>query len=257
MQRVCRNDQTSREMGNRPTLPSARTTAVLGPLFEQLDYATLAEVYCDTGGTAFWDAHKQPAEDLGCRWAAALGARLPSGGTSLYVGAGVAELPALVTEILDLDRRVVISNLDPVECQSLNASLAAFGGADLAGRLRFQCQDAAEQVVGDATLTYDHLSVVSVLSDPGTFPVVSAVAYGRVPPVLLDVDEFEVERGRIRRLVGILLGRLGPPALITTTVEEVAWFLDGAKQLGLTVAADDQALPTAIVGDPLGFLRVT
>jgi len=50
---------------------------------------------------------------------------------------------------------------------------------------------------------------------------------------------------------------LSVPGVITTTVEEVAWFLSMAADRGLTIEADEEMVPTAIVGDPLGFLRVS
>ena len=71
------------------------------------------------------------------------------------------------------------------------------------------------------------------------------------------MPQFEAERNRLRALVGTLLDGLRRPGLVTTTFEEVPWLLDAATTRGLTVDADDAALETAIVGDPIGFLRVT
>ncbi len=241
-------------MGRNPSSLLNTTQALLQRLFDDLDYQTLASVYCDEGGEAFWDAHRGPALELGQRWALACSKRLQRGGSSFYVGAGVAELAVLVTEVCDLERQVRVTNTNARECESLNTSLMSAGLAD---RLCFQPVDAAEFVASDPAFVCDHLSVVSVLNDPGTYPNVSGVGYGRIAPVLLDVEEFAVERDRIRKLVASTMSCLEVPGMITTTVEEVAWFLAAAAEQGLEIQADEEVLPTAIVGDPLGFLRVT
>ena len=85
---------------------SAHVQSLLKRLFDELDYETLGKVYCDEGGRDFWDAHREPALNLGLRWAKACARRIVPGGRSLYVGAGVAELAVLVTEVCDLDRQV-------------------------------------------------------------------------------------------------------------------------------------------------------
>ena len=97
----------------------ARKSVTVGPatrraikeIFSRLDYAQLGPIYCDEGGDEFWAAKRGPCQRLGTKVATALKARLKPGGTSLYVGAGVAEIPPLVMETLELDRRVVACNL--------------------------------------------------------------------------------------------------------------------------------------------------
>lgn len=214
-----------------------------------LDYAALAEIYCDDGGSDFWEDRRGAVVDLGLSWAAELTARLSSGGRSSYVGAGVAELPALLTEVRDLGRECRVTSLRERECDTLNASLEAVGMAD---RLRFSAGDAGAL---DET-GFDHLSVVSVLDDPETYPWVSLVTYGRTSPVELDVGAFEAERTAVRALVAKLCGALTLPATVTTTFEEVPWILDYANQAGLSVEGDETMVETALVGDPLGFLTL-
>ena len=85
-------------------VPSPDTIQLLTRLFDSLDYSLLAGVYCDEGGEAFWQNRRGPTLELGIAWAQALAPLLPEGGRSLYVGAGVAELPALVTEAIQLGR---------------------------------------------------------------------------------------------------------------------------------------------------------
>ena len=232
------------------SLPTSATRTVLEALFAALGYDRLGPIYCDEGGAAFWEAHREPALRLGIEWARALASRLTRG-TSFYVGAGVAELPALVVEVADLDRTVRVCSLNGEECDVINAALRTVGLQD---RIAFECRDAAKIA---AETTFDHLSLVSVLNDPDLYPMVSGLSYGRLPPVSLDVPRFEAERERLRGLVATLLDGLRRPGLVTTTFEEVSWLLHVASTLGLTIDAEDDAIETAIVGDPIGFLRVT
>jgi UDP-N-acetylmuramate-alanine ligase len=50
--------------------------------------------------------------------------------------------------------------------------------------------------------------------------------------------------------------RLQRPGIVTTTAEEVAWFLEQARAAGATVDASEDLVETAIVGDPVGFLTI-
>jgi len=229
--------------------PSSDTRALLQRLMDALDYAALAEIYCDHGGEAFWVDRRGAVVDLGLSWAGELANRLPLGGRSWYVGAGVAELPALLTEVCDLKRECSVTSLRAAECETLNASIEAVG---LAERLRFCAGDAA-----DATgAGFDHLSLVSVLDDPETYPWISAVTYGRASALDLDVSAFEAERDKIRALVRRLCDALAFPALVTTTFDEAPWILERAAELGVVVDGDETMVETAVVGDPVGFLAL-
>ncbi len=234
------------------TIPTPATVDKITSLFAHLDYGALGDIYCDEGGAAFWDDRRSPALELGLIWAAALGPRIPPGGSSLYVGAGVAELPALVTEALDLRRGLRVASLRTAECEILNRSLDAAGLGD---RVRFTPGGVLGHLDEDPG-PFDHLSVVSVLDDPETYPLVSGVTYGRIPPVLLDVGGFCQERDKVRELVAALFDAAKVPFLVTTTGEEVPWFLHEAEARDLRVEADDETIETALVGDPIGFLRV-
>ncbi len=229
---------------------TAETRSLLDRTMDGLDYTALGEIYCDEGGDAFWADRRPVVVELGTAWAAELERRLPRGGRSLYVGAGVAELPALLMEVVQLDRSCTTTSLRSRECACINAALH---GAGLGDRLEFTVGDAAEIAGSDA---FDHLSLVSVLDDPETFPLVSALTYGRASPLDFDAAAFEDERRRVRELVARLLARLQPAALVTTTVEEVPWILERAAESGWSSEADDTMVDTALVGDPIGFLKL-
>jgi hypothetical protein len=219
-------------------------------VLDSLDWAALGEIYFHWGGAEFW-AQKRPlvvslGEVLGKR----LLARLPRGGASLWVGAGVAELPVLLAEVLLHDRTVVAANLRERECAVLNAGLLA-GAPGVP--LRFVAGDARAV---DPGRTFDHLGCISVFTDPETWPVVSDVAYGRVAPVQVDVERFVAEREQARGLAKALFARLRRPGLVTTSAEEVAWFLEQAGAAGATVDASEDLVETAVVGDPVGFLTI-
>jgi hypothetical protein len=227
------------------------TDRVLRQLFRALDWDGLGHVYCDDGGEAFWAEHRGKALRLGLRWADALLPRLRQGGRSLYVGGGVADLPAVVAEVVERGRSVHIANLRAEECRILAEGLEKAG---LDGSVAVEAADAG--IVASRLRDLDHVSMVSVLTDPETWPQVSAVGYGRMPPAFLDVDAFARERAAIEALVDALLGAAGPESVFTTTVEEVPWLLRAADRMGVDVEADDVLVESAIVGDPIGFLAV-
>ena len=229
----------------------SETDRVLRHLFRALDWRALGDVYCDEGGEAFWAEHRGKALRLGLRWADALLPRLAAGGSSLYAGGGVADLPAVVAEVVERGRTIRIANLRAAECRLLAAGLTEVG---LAGSVTVVAEDAGAAASGAGVL--DHVSMVSVLTDPETWPQVSAVGYGRMPPALLDVDAFTRERAAIEALLDALLAATGPQSVFTTTIEEVPWLLRAADRLGVTVEADDVLVESAIVGDPIGFLSV-
>jgi hypothetical protein len=95
-------------------------------VFARLDYARLGPIYCDEGGDEFWAAKRGLCQRLGLKLAKALLPRLQPGGTSLYVGAGVAEIPLLLMESLDLGRHVLACNLRRQEVLVLNRACAGF-----------------------------------------------------------------------------------------------------------------------------------
>ena len=86
--------------------------------------------------------------------------------------------------------------------------------------------------------------------------MLSGVSYGRVAPVQLDLEQFAAERDEARALAAALFARLSRPGCVTTSAEELSWFLEQADAAGVTVEAADDLVETAVVGDPVGFLQV-
>lgn len=215
-----------------------------------LDWQALGEIYFHWGGEQFWRERLPKVGELGERLAKQLLRRVPRHGASLWVGAGVAELPVLFAEALLHERTVMAVNLRERECEVLNAGIAA-AAPEVA--LRYVAGD-ARTIESDRT--FDHLGCISVFTDPETWPLLSDVAYGRIAPVQVDVERFVAEREQARQLAQGLFARLQRPGLVTTSAEEVAWFLEQATIAGVTIDASEELVETAVVGDPVGFLSI-
>lgn len=226
----------------RPLLP--RTRAAIVSLFKRLDYPTLGRIYCDEGGDAFWRAKKGPCKTLGIKLAEMLRSRLKQGGRSLYVGAGVAELPVLAMETMELGRTVAACNLREDEVTVLNQACDGVS-------FRFVYQDA-----GDVEGTFDHLWIVSVLNDPERFPELSALSYGRANPVLFDVATFTKEREAVVSLAAHCLRKLQLPGLVTTSVEEINWITDWCLRRNISCVVEPKGYPAATVEDPVCVIRI-
>jgi hypothetical protein len=213
-------------------------------VFRRLDYAALADIYCDEGGEDFWRAMRGPCQRLGLRIASALRGRLRRGGRSLYAGAGVAEIPALMMERLDLGREVLACNLRKREVALLRRACgpaaACFWAMDAAG----------------APGRFDHLWMVSVLNDPEEFPELSALSYGRADPTRFRSSAFESQRRKVRGLAAACLGKLSLPALVTTSIEEVVWVEEWCARRGVSCQVEKKTYPSAPVGDPVCFIRL-
>jgi len=221
-----------------------KTRQTIASIFQHLDYPTLGSIYCDEGGDAFWKAHRRPCERMGNRLAEQLKARLTPKGTSLYVGAGVAEISPLMMEISELQRSVNAYNLRKDEVETLNHTCQHHG-------LLFSPADAQE-----ATDTFDHIWLVSVLNDPERFPELSALSYGRANPVTFESRQFQQERETVFAMTNALLNKLARPGLITTSVEEIPWITNYCEQQALSYTVGDDDFPTAIVKDPICFIQI-
>jgi hypothetical protein len=223
---------------------SHATKTLITKAYAQLDYETLGQVYCWEGGDEFWDCKRKPCQRLGIQVAEALLQKLPHGGRSLYVGAGVAELPALLAEAIDLDREVEPYNLRRSEVAVLNRVCRRLP-------VRFRNRDAAS-----AKGSFDHLWMVSVLNDPERFPHVAPLSYGRADPVTFDPMRFQKERQIVQSIVDRCLPKLTVPGLVTTSIEEVVWIADWCHRHGVPYRVERKEYRTALVGDPICFIRV-
>lgn len=223
---------------------ASRTRRAIKEIFARLDYARLGPIYCDEGGDEFWEAKRGLCQRLGQRLATALLARLKPGGTSLYVGAGVAEIPPLAMEALDLRRCVVPCNLRRQEVLVLNRACTGFP-------IRFHHRDA-----GSVKGRVDHLWLVSVLNDPERFPQLSVLSYGRANPVTFDARKFLPQQRTVARLVDRCLGRLTVPGLVTTTVEEAVWVAEWCHRRGIPYRIDGRTFASPTVGDPICLMRI-
>jgi hypothetical protein len=211
-----------------------------------LDYHRLGQIYCEEGGEQFWKARRGPCQRLGLQLAQVLVNRLPPGGRSLYVGAGVAELPVLTMERMDLDRETEAFTLRRTEASIVTEACRA-----AAIPLSVHGNDAAA-----AGGRFDHLWIVSVLNDPERFPELSALSYGRANPAQFDVAAFSRERRAVQRLIQHCLKKLQLPALVTTSVEEIPWVTEWCARRGISFVVEPEDHPTAIVGDPACFIRI-
>ena len=78
----------------------SKTRRAIGDIFVRLDYGALGTIYCHEGGDEFWKAMRGLCRRLGMALATVLRRRLKPAGRSLYVGAGVAEIPLLAMETM-------------------------------------------------------------------------------------------------------------------------------------------------------------
>jgi hypothetical protein len=220
------------------------TLHAIAQIFDALDYAALGAIYCHEGGDAFWEERREPCRTLGITLAEVLRGRLAPNGRSLYVGAGVAELPMLAMETLDLHRTVEVCNLRADEVSLLNQACASLP-------FEFRARDARE-----AAGTFDHIWIVSVLNDPECFPELGALSSARANPVTFDPVAFTVERRAVFALAAGCLEKIACPGLVTTSVEEIPWVTDWCERQGIPCAVEDEDYPTAIVTDPVCFIRI-
>jgi hypothetical protein len=220
------------------------TRRLVTEIYDRLDYGALGPVYCYEGGDEFWRAKRGPCNRLGSRVAVVLRRKLGWGGRSLYIGAGVAELPPLVMEMMELGRTVEPYNLRRDEVAALNRACHSIP-------LTFHAADAA-----NAKGRFNHLWMASVLNDPERFPHLSPLSYGRGNPLILDPLKFAKERRTVRALVARCMGKLARPGLVTTTTEEVLWVAEWCHRHRVPYRVGKRYYPTALVGDPICFIQI-
>jgi hypothetical protein len=220
------------------------TSRLIAEIFRRLDYARLGPVYCDEGGDEFWKAKRGPCLRIGTRLAEILRPKLAAEGRSLYVGAGVPEIPVLVMEMMELRRKVSVHNLRVAEVRALNRTCSKAG-------VRFKSSDALS-VQGQV----DHLWIVSVLNDPERLPDLAALSYGRAEPLTFDPAGFVRQRRTVRISVKRCLAKLSLPGWVTTTTEELQWVAEWCHMRNIPYRVEDTGYATATVGDPVCMVRL-
>ncbi|HWF62687.1 MAG TPA: hypothetical protein VN666_20605 [Nitrospira sp.] len=223
---------------------SDSTRRVIAEVFDQLDYTRLESVYCYEGGDEFWFRKRAPCRRLGIKVAQVLVKKLPPDGRSLYVGAGVTELPVLLAESIELQRQVEPYNLKRSEVAVLNRACRSLP-------VRFRGQDASS-----AAGFFDHLWIVSVLNDPERFPHLAPLSYGRADPVSFNPLLFQKERRIVQTIVNRCMPKLSVPGLVTTSTEEVVWIADWCHRHRIPYHVERKQYPTALVGDPICFIKI-
>jgi len=225
-------------------LLSGPTRLAIATVFDHLDYKRLESVYCYEGGDEFWKAKREPCRRLGIKVAEALLKKLLPQGRSLYVGAGVTELPVLLAEVLEGDRQVEPYNLRRTEVLVLNRACRSTP-------VKFRAQDASL-----AQGRFDHLWMVSVLNDPERFPHLAPLSYGRADPITFDPARFQAERRIVQTIVNRCMAKLTVPGLVTTSTEEVVWIADWCHRHIIPYQVERKQYATALVGDPICFMRI-
>ena len=145
-------------MPSRKMMVRAATRRAIKEIFARLDYARLGPIYCDEGGDEFWKAKRGLCQRLGMKLANALLPRLTIGGASLYVGAGVAEIPLMAMECFDLSGAwwLVIceeGSVDPESClcgtsDTVSASRRRFSQRKDRSSVAGQCLERSGAVSG-------------------------------------------------------------------------------------------------------------
>ncbi len=156
----------------------------------------------------------------------------------------MAEVPALLAEAVDLERQVEPYNLRRSEVAVLNRACRGLP-------VTFRNRDG-----GKAEGQFDHLWMVSVLNDPERFPHLASLSYGRADPLTFDPVRFQKERGIVQSIVDRCLPKLRLPGLVVTSIEEVVWIADWCHRRRIPYRVERKQYQTALVGDPICFVRV-
>lgn len=225
-------------------------------LVAELDWPLVGRTYCEGDGSGFFDDELlELVLDTGLELVDGLAAALPrdGAGRSLYVGAAVAELPLVCAEALVLGREVRWLNLAGPELSELRRALVAVS-RKLDVRLPLP-EPAEIDTVADASC--DHLWLASVLTDPDAFPALHDRLYERAgTDQATNRGDAAAETRRAEELVRKLLAKASPPAVLSTTDEELRLCVPVARAAGLRLLVPESGSVTAVVGDTLRFVRL-
>lgn len=238
---------------------ASRFGAALVAIERELDWQLLGRLYCwDDGDDFFSDEDRAAIRECGLLFAVDVAealATLPDadGGRSIYVGAALAEIAPILCETLVLGRRVEALALPGAETDELNRALsnvAASLGLELP---RIGTTSLRELPAACA----DHAWLVSVLTDPESFPALHDRLYGRVGTSLATGrGDVAAEQETAELLVDDLLERLRSDSVLHTTDDELALVRRGCARRGFTCEVSDRARTSAIVGDYVRCCRL-
>lgn len=222
----------------------------------ELDWERLGRTYCEGDGTTFFDDESvERVLETGLALTDELANALPSNGAgrSLYFGAAVAELPLVLAESLALGRQVLWLNLPGEEVEELTRALHAVG-ARLELDLPLPSVASLETI---APASCDHLWMTSVLTDPDAFPALHDELYERAGGELATGrGDLASERARADALVRALLSKAAPPALLTTTDEELEIVRPLLAEAQLSIRVPRSDVLSSIVGDVVRVTRL-
>lgn len=230
--------------------------AALGALDSELDWELLGHSYCEGDGSDFFDAElRANILDTGMRFAEDIGSALENTrGRSLYLGAEIAELPLILAEHLVLGRRVEWRNIDCAQTRELVRAIVAVG-ARLALELP---QPSTEGLEAIEPASCDHLWMVSVLTDPDSFPALHDLLYERARgPLATGRGSLVEERRRAEALVEQWLDRAAARCVLSTSDEERSLVEPLVARRGWRLEFARGGRLSAIVGDRvrIGSLR--
>ncbi|MBL8695330.1 MAG: hypothetical protein JNJ88_14645 [Planctomycetes bacterium] len=224
---------------NRQTDPLAR-----------LDWDALSHEYFEDRRGRFTAAERRRVLETGIAAVAAMerireaaqieGAR----GTTLVVGVGIAEVPLLVAQARS-GRRVVAWTRRAREARIL-AEFCAQGTP--AAQLQIVAADAGRAPIPSGI---DHLWIVSVLNDPTEFPALHDFYYQRAQPRTFSGSQFDADRRRARALMGRLVARLAPRAMVTLSDDAWPWLEEAAEATKRTIEATERLWRAPLTRDPV------
>jgi len=191
----------------------------INALDAELNWELLGRAYCEGDGAGFFDAAlRERIVDSGLSFADDLGRALGDApGCSLYLGAEIAELPLILAERLVLGRRVEWLNVDAPQTRELVRAVEAVSA-------RMLVELPAPRVRALASIepaSCDHLWMVSVLTDPDSFPALHDALYERAGgPLATGRGSLDDDRHLAGALVEALLDRGAASCVLSTTDEE-------------------------------------
>lgn len=227
----------------------------LGAVEQELNWKRLGELHCYEGGEDFFSPEQVEAtREAGLLIAGELGDQLAQLrgelGRSLYVGMAVGELVPVLVEHFVLGREVVLVNLDNEETAEMNR---AFAAAESCGLQLPRIQTCVLSEVGGK---FDHGWLVSVLNDPEAFPALHDELYARRGELATGRGNLNEDIANANDLVDTFLAHLAPPALLSTTDEELPVMRPRLSAREWSMKLTGKALLTGVVGDPLRVMRL-